>query len=53
VKALILLAANATSIAAVIIAGQLAMAGKPDWGWFLTVAVITTVVYSKADSKPE
>ena len=50
--ALKLLAANLTSLAAVIGAIVLAHAGIAGWGWFLVVALmIVTTVHSKPDTK--
>lgn len=51
-NALILLASNLTSLAAVVFAGMLAMEGKPGWGWFLTISVITvTSKFGTKDAK--
>lgn len=50
--ALKLLAANLTSLAAVIGAIVLAHAGIAGWGWFLAIALITTRnVYSKPNTE--
>lgn len=39
------LALEATSIACVVMAGLIALEGKDGWGWFLFIAVMTTVSY--------
>ena len=50
--ALQLLAANLTSLAAVIGAIVLAYSGITGWGWFLVIALMTTkTVYSKPNTE--
>lgn len=39
---------NTVAIICAVTAGMLCFHGKPDWGWFLVVAVITAVYPSKA-----
>lgn len=47
-----ILAMEATSITCVIFAGLLALQGLGGWGWFLGVAVLTTVsTYKTEQSK--
>lgn len=45
------IAANAVSLACVVIAGYLALNGKTGWGWFLIVGLLCTGSVKMSDGK--